>query len=266
MHAMLNIAQKAAREAGRFILQSQDKLRSVDIKLKGAHDYVTEIDKSAELIIIDTIQNAYPHHDILAEESGLIKGKTSTDEASNFCWIIDPIDGTTNFIHGIPHYAISIALEVKGKLEVAFVYDPAKEEEFSALRGKGAKLNGHRIRVRDNKEMSHAVIGTGFPFRPDQENEMDHYFKAAKEVAKASAGIRRQGAASLDLAYVAAGRFDGFWENGLQKWDIAAGALLVIEAGGLISDCRGGNDYLKSGNIVCASPKIFKPLLKMVHA
>ena len=263
---MLNIAQKAAREAGRYILQSQDKLKSVDIKIKGAHDYVTEIDKHAELIIVEILQQAYPDHDILAEESGLIKGKSKEGENSEYCWIIDPIDGTTNFIHGIPHYAISIALEVKVKLEVAFIYDPEKEEEFSALRGKGAKLNGHRLRVSTNKEMEHAVIGTGFPFRPDQADKMDHYFEAAKAVAKASAGIRRPGAASLDLAYVAAGRFDGFWESGLQKWDIAAGVLLIVEAGGLISDDKGGSNYLQSGNIVCASPKIFKPLLQMVHA
>lgn len=260
MNAMLNIAKKAAREAGRFISQSADRVDSTMIANKGQHDYVTEVDTRVENHIIEIIKEAYPSHSFLAEESG-----SSENQENDYQWIIDPIDGTTNFIHGIPQYAISIALMHKGKLEVAVVYDPIKNEEFTAERGKGAQLNNRRIRVSQIKNMQDAVIGTGFPFRPDQENIMDMYFDQAKNVAKETAGIRRAGAASLDLAYVAAGRLDGFWEYGLQPWDIAAGILLIQEAGGLLSDPKGGSDYLKQGNLVCATPKLFKPLLQLLN-
>ena len=260
MSAMLNAAKKAAHDAGRFIAQSADRLDHTLIEQKGAHDYVTEIDKRAESHIIDIIRDAYPQHSFLAEESGQTDGKDG-----EYVWIIDPIDGTTNFIHGIPQFAVSIALQHKGKMEVAVVYDPMKQEEFSAVRGQGAQLNGKRMRVSKTKNMSDAVIGTGFPFRPDQENIIDNYFSQAKTIAKETAGIRRAGAASLDLAYVAAGRLDGFWEYGLQTWDMAAGLLLVQEAGGLISDPQGGQDYLKQGNLVCANPKLFKPLLQSLN-
>lgn len=260
MNAMLNIARKAAREAGRFISQSADRLDSNLIQSKGQHDYVTEIDTRSEQCIIDIIKEAYPSHSFLAEESGA-SGKNNND----YLWIIDPIDGTTNFIHGIPHYAVSIALQHKGKLEVAIVYDPIKNEEFTAARGKGAQLNNRRMRVSQCTQMKDAVIGTGFPFRPDQEHIMDTYFNQAKAIAKETAGIRRAGAASLDLAYVAAGRLDAYWEYGLQEWDIAAGILLVQEAGGLLSDPQGGLNFQKEGNLVCATPKLFKPFLQILN-
>jgi len=262
--ALLNIARKAALDAGKFIVQSGERLDPSQIESKGAHDYVTEVDRRAESHIIEIIKEAYPQHNFLAEESG---SQTSENQSADqdYCWIIDPLDGTTNFIHGIPQYAVSIAVTYKGKLEAALVYDPIKDEEFTAIRGKGAHLNGKRIRVSATKHMSDALIGTGFPFRPDQEKFMDNYFSQAKEIAKATAGIRRAGAASLDLAYVAAGRLDGFWEYGLQQWDIAAGVLLVQEAGGLISDPSGGQKFLEEGNLVCASPKLFKPLLQTLH-
>ena len=262
MNAMLNIAVKAARDAGRFIVQSSDRVQDSDIQTKGKHDYVTEVDKRAENHIIEIIKGAYPDHHFLAEESGSAHNNT---KPSDFVWIIDPLDGTTNYIHGIPHYAVSIALEHKGKLEVAVVYDPIKAEEFTAVRGKGAHLNGKRLRVTQQKDLQNALIGTGFPFRSDQEHLMDNYFEQCKRMAKATAGIRRAGAASLDLAYVAAGRLDGFWENGLQTWDMAAGILLIQEAGGLISDEVGGHDYMKKGNVVCANPKLFKPLLQLLN-
>lgn len=260
MNAMLNIAKKAAREAGRFISQSADRIDNSMIESKGQHDYVTEVDIRAEKHIIDIIKEAYPSHGFLAEESG-----ASDANNKDFLWIIDPIDGTTNFIHGIPHYAVSIALQHKGKLEVAVVYDPIKNEEFTAVRGKGAQLNNRRIRVSQCKQMKDAVIGTGFPFRPDQEKIMDKYFNQAKLIAKEAAGIRRAGAASLDLAYVAAGRLDAYWEYGLQEWDMAAGILLVQEAGGLLSDPQGGLNFQKEGDIVCATPKLFKPFLQTLN-
>jgi len=261
MNASTNIALKAAREAGRFIAQAADRLDTNEIARKGQHDYVTETDTKAEAHIIETIREAYPQHSFLGEEFG-----QSGAEDNDNLWIIDPIDGTTNFIHGIPHYAISIALQHKGKLEAAVIYDPIKNEEFVAARGQGAQLNGKRIRVSQTKVLSDAVIGTGFPFKKDQEPLMDAYFEQAKNIAKATAGIRRAGAASLDLAYVAAGRYDGFWEYGLQKWDIAAGILLVQEAGGLLGEPQGGLDYFNQGNIVCANSKLFKPLLQTLNA
>lgn len=278
-NAMLNIAKKAARDAGRFIAQSSDRLDATMIEKKGAHDYVTEIDKRAEMQIIDIIREAYPDHQILAEESStaltevsstaLDKKSASTmanaQSKSDYRWIIDPLDGTTNFIHGVPQFAVSIALEYRNKLEVAVIYDPIKQEEFTAARGQGAHLNGKRIRVSATKHMQDALLGTGIPFRADQEKFMEQYFAQAQSIAKESAGIRRAGAASLDLAYVAAGRLDGFWEYGLQLWDMAAGVLLIQEAGGLISDPKGGQEYLKQGNLVCANPKLFKPLLQLLN-
>ncbi len=264
MNATLNIAKKAAREAGRIIAHSADRIDQGAIERKGPHDYVTEVDLRAEAVIIEIIKEAYPDHAFLGEETGQ-SASADNSKGNDNLWIIDPLDGTTNFIHGIPQYGVSIALQHKGKLEVAVVYDPIKQEEFSAARGQGAQLNGKRLRVSQTKNMRDALIGTGFPFRPDQENDMDKYFAQAKLLAKETAGIRRAGAAALDLAYVAAGRLDGFWENGLQVWDMAAGVLLVQEAGGLISDPQGGSDFLKQGKLVCANPKLFKPLLQNLN-
>ncbi len=259
--AMLNIARKAARDAGKFIAQSSERIDKTVIEQKGAHDYVTEIDRRSESFIINTIQEAYPTHAILAEESG----QSENTESSEYQWVIDPLDGTTNFIHGIPQYAISIALMHNNKIELGLVYDPIKQEEFSAIRGQGAQLNGRRIRVSQIKNMKDALIGTGFPFREDQLAITDMYFEQAKRIAKETAGIRRAGSASLDLAYVAAGRLDAYWEYGLQTWDIAAGILLVQEAGGLVSDPKGGHDFLKQGNLVCANQKLFKTFLQTLN-
>lgn len=256
MLPMLNTAVRAARRAGDLILRSLDAGPKLTIESKGRNDFVTEVDKRVELEIIQMIQTTYPDHSFLAEESGRHEG--------NECvWIIDPIDGTNNFIHGIPHFAVSIALEVKGRTEVGVIYDPVRQELFTALRGSGAKLNDRRLRVSDKIRLSDAMLGTGFPFRKDQ--PMDVYLDGFGRIAPLVAGIRRPGAATLDLAYVAAGRFDGFWEIGLQAWDMAAGVLMIREAGGLVGDFQGGNSYIESGNIVAGNPKIFKALLQTLH-
>jgi myo-inositol-1(or 4)-monophosphatase len=224
---------------------------------------VTEIDKACEKEIISHLRKAYPDHAILGEEGGEEGGDGSND--SDYQWIIDPLDGTTNFIHGIPHYCISVACKFKGRVQHAVIYDPIKREEFTASRGDGAQLNGKRIRVTDKKSMDGALIGTGIPFNGFAFENVDAFLACLKEVAGKTAGIRRAGSAALDLAYVAAGRFDGFWEMNLKEWDIAAGTLLVTEAGGRVSDFKGGNDFLKSGHVICGTPKVFKPLLQIVE-
>ncbi|MBY6191438.1 inositol monophosphatase family protein [Microbulbifer agarilyticus] len=259
MEPMLNIALRAARKAGELIERAWERGDLMKFEEKGRNDYVTEVDKASEQEIIYHLRKAYPKHSIRAEETGVIEGAEPEYE-----WIIDPLDGTTNFIHGMPHFAISIACRYKGQIEHAVVLDPIKREEFTASRGRGAALNGRRIRVSNRQGLNGALIGTGIPFSGEQLDNIDAYLAAMKEIAGQTAGIRRPGAAALDLAYVAAGRFDGFWEMYLNTWDIAAGSLLVKEAGGLISDFRGGNDYLDSGNLVCATPKTFKPLLQIV--
>lgn len=262
MQAMLNIALTAARKAGRLILQASEELDRVKVEEKGKNDFVSEVDRRAEQEIIYHLHKAHPDHCILGEEGGLLKGR---DGDSDYVWIIDPLDGTTNFLRGIPHYAISIACQYKGKLEHALIYDPIRDEAFSASRGRGARLNDHRIRVSSLKDLDGAVIGTGIPFRSDQQQHLPAYTRSLETVAAQTAGIRRAGSAALDLAYVAAGRLDGFWEIGLQKWDIAAGILLVQEAGGLVSDFQGGQNHLQSGNVVAANPKCFKSLLQAVN-
>ncbi|MBB5212146.1 inositol monophosphatase family protein [Microbulbifer hydrolyticus] len=259
MEPMLNIALRAARKAGELIERAWERGDLMKFEEKGRNDFVTEVDKASEQEIIYHLRKAYPKHSILAEESGLQEGAEPEYE-----WIIDPLDGTTNFIHGMPHFAISIACRYRGQIEHAVVLDPIKREEFTASRGRGAALNGRRIRVSSRQGMKGALIGTGIPFNGESFDNIDAYLAVMKDVAGQTAGIRRPGAAALDLAYVASGRFDGFWEMYLNSWDIAAGSLLVKEAGGLISDFRGGNDYLESGNLVCATPKVFKPLLQIV--
>lgn len=257
---MLNIALRAARKAGELIERATERLDVVAIEEKGRNDFVTEIDTAAEREIIYHLKKAYPDHSILGEEGGVQTGANTDVE-----WIIDPIDGTTNFIHGIPHFAISIACRIKGQLEHAVVYDPIKREEFTASRGRGAALNGRRIRASSRKGLAGAVIGTGIPFSGYALENMSAYLATVQEIAGQTAGIRRPGSAALDLAYVAAGRFDGFWEMNLNQWDIAAGLLLVREAGGLASDFNGGNTHFDTGHVVCASPKVFKPLLQIVQ-
>ncbi|OGO94337.1 MAG: inositol monophosphatase [Coxiella sp. RIFCSPHIGHO2_12_FULL_42_15] len=252
MHPMLNIAIQAARSAGKIIVRFLDHLETSDVNEKSRHDFVTKADQMAEKEIIEQIRRRYPSHSIIAEESEPVHG-------DRFCWIIDPLDGTTNFIHGLPQFAVSIALRIDEKLTVGVVYDPIKDELFTAERGKGAQLNNRRIRVSNCLKMENALLGTGFPCRNTE--KLPYYLKTFATLFPNSAGVRRMGAASLDLAYLAAGRLDAFWEMDLSIWDIAAGALLVVEAGGMVSDFQGEEKYLENGHIVAASPKLHKPLL-----
>ena len=259
MEPMVNIALRAARKAGENIVRASDDLHRFEVKAKGINNFVTEVDINAEREIIYHLQKAFPDHAILGEESGLI----GSAEAE-YRWIIDPLDGTTNFIRGIPHYAVSIACMYRGKIEHAVVLDPVRQEEFTASRGRGAQLNGHRIRVSDLASLDGALLGTGIPFKSHCDDKLGPYSKSIEVLASQCAGIRRAGAASLDLAYVAAGRLDAFWEIGLAQWDIAAGVLLVREAGGLVADIDASDNYLESGNIVCGNPKCFKAVLQVV--
>jgi myo-inositol-1(or 4)-monophosphatase len=258
MHPTLNIAVKAARRAATVINRASTQLDLLTVQSKSPNDFVTEVDRAAEQAIIEVLRDAFPGHGILAEESG------ESGPESEFTWIIDPLDGTTNFIHGMPQYAVSIAQTKNGVLEHAVVYDPNTNEMFTASRGAGAFLNDRRIRVSRRTRLNESLIGTGFPFR--QLDHVDAYLAMFKELTQKTAGIRRPGAASLDLAYVAAGRFDGFWEMGLSPWDMAAGVLLIQEAGGLVSDLSGEANYLATGNLVAGSPKIFGQLLPIIQA
>lgn len=260
MQPMLTIALRAARQAGEHIVRASDRMEGVVVSEKSTNDYVTEVDQSAEEIIINLLRKTYPDHSFLAEESG------ASSNSSDYRWIIDPLDGTTNFIRSIPHYAVSIACQYQGKLEHAVIYNPVTREEFTASRGRGAQLNGRRIRVSSRTHLDGALLGTGIPFRQHQQERLPAYLAALGELAQQTAGIRRAGSAALDLAYVAAGRFDAFWEMGLQPWDMAAGALLIQEAGGLMSDFDGSNRFLETGNIVCGNPKCFKHVLKIVNS
>jgi myo-inositol-1(or 4)-monophosphatase len=255
MHPTLGIAVKAARRAGAIINRAARDIEGVTVSKKRHNDFVTEVDKAAEQAIIDILSKAYPDHAILAEESGA-QGAPRAD----YTWIIDPLDGTTNFIHGFPQYAVSIALRHKDIIEQAVVFDPTRNELFTATRGRGAFLDDHRLRVTKRTHLSDALIATGFPFREFQ--HLDAYIAMFRDLISKVAGIRRPGAAALDLAWVAAGRLDGFWEIGLAPWDMAAGALLIQEAGGLVGDLNGDGKYLDSGNIVGGNPKIFVQLLQ----
>ncbi len=257
MHPMLNIAVKAARRAGSIITRAAMNLERLTITRKAHSDFVSEVDRAAEEAIIKILLDAYPDHSILAEESG----KSGQAGKSEYQWIIDPLDGTTNFLHGFPKYCVSIALLHRGVLSQAVIYDPVSDELFTASRGGGAFLNDHRIRVSKRIQLGESLIGTGFPFRDF--THMEAYLAMFKDLIPKAAGIRRPGSAALDLAYVAAGRYDGFWEAGLAPWDIAAGCLLILEAGGMVSDLEGNGQYLKSGQVVAGNPKIFAQLLQI---
>jgi len=259
MEPMINIALRAARKAGEGIVRASDELHRFEVKAKGVNNFVTDVDVNAEREIIYHLQKAYPDHAILGEESGLV-GR----EDAEYRWVIDPLDGTTNFIRGIPHFAVSIACLHRGKIEHAVIVDPVRHEEFTASRGRGAQLNGHRIRVSDLPSLEGALLGTGIPFKDHCDDKLGPYSKSIEALAAQCAGVRRAGAASLDLAYVAAGRLDAFWEIGLSLWDIAAGVLLVREAGGLVADIDASDNYLESGNIVCGNPRCFKAVLQVV--
>jgi myo-inositol-1(or 4)-monophosphatase len=258
VHPMMNIAVRAAREAGSIIARNADQIDTLTISKKAENDFVSEVDRRAEQAIIRTLHKAYPDHAILAEESG-------THEGNDYEWIIDPLDGTTNFVHGFPQFAVSIALRHKNRLEQAVVYDPMREELFTASRGGGAQLNGKRIRVTDCRGLEGALLGTGIPFREEHMVYMEPYLQMMQALIPGSAGIRRAGSAALDLAYVAAGRLDGFWEIGLNPWDMAAGVLLIEEAGGLISDLTGKASHLQSGDVVAANPRLFKAMLQKIR-
>jgi myo-inositol-1(or 4)-monophosphatase len=259
MHPALNVIIKAARRASQIINRSSSELDHLKVTTKRQSDFVTEVDKAAEAAIIEVLREAYPEYGILAEESGETPGQ---DGGNEYQWIIDPLDGTTNYIHGFPQYAISIALAHKGQVTQALVYDTVRNEMFTASKGGGAFLNERRIRVSKCLKLEDALIGTGFPYRSFE--HIDAYLGMFKELTQKTAGIRRPGAASLDLAYIACGRLDGFWEFGLSPWDIAGGALLISEAGGLIGDLAGNESYLETGNVIAGTPKIFAQLLQVV--
>jgi myo-inositol-1(or 4)-monophosphatase len=260
IHPLLTIAIRAARTAGNTITRCSDQLERLTVEQKTLNDFVSEVDRMAEKDVIEIIQKAYPNHAILSEEAGEIPAKDK--EGEDFKWIIDPLDGTTNFLHGMPHYAVSIACMIKGRLEIAVVYNPVTDELFTASRGNGAKLNNTRIRVSGRPSLDGALLGTGIPF--SQDRDFDAYLSTMRKFMGRPAGIRRAGAAALDLAYVAAGRFDGFWEEQLKPWDMAAGVLLVREAGGLIADLNGNSDFMESGDVVCGTPKVYNEMLPFV--
>jgi myo-inositol-1(or 4)-monophosphatase len=253
MHPLLNIAVRAARRAGSIINRASLDGSPLKVRSKRANDFVTQIDSAAEEAIIEVVRKAYPGHGFLAEESGETHGD------AEYVWIIDPLDGTTNFIHGFPQYCVSIAVQHRGGLAHAVVYDPVKNELFTASKGRGAFLNDRRMRVSKCLKLDDALVGTGFPFK--ELSRLDLYTKQLITLMQKSSGVRRAGAAALDLAYVACGRLDAFWELGLSPWDMAAGTLLIQEAGGLVGDLGGEQGFMASGDICAATPKLFPPLL-----
>jgi myo-inositol-1(or 4)-monophosphatase len=254
MHPMLNIAVKAARRAGAIINRASQDIGTLTVKSKNFNDFVSEVDIAAERAIIDTLKDAYPTHGFLGEESG------STSNESDYIWIIDPLDGTTNFLHNFPQYCVSIALQHKGEITQAVIYEPNRNDLYTATKGRGAFLNDKRIRVSKCDKLQESLIGTGFPFRDFK--HLDTYMSMFKSMLQKTTGIRRPGSAALDLAYVANGSLDGFWEIGLSPWDIAAGGLLVREAGGIISNLNGKDGWLQSGNVLAASPKIYDAMVE----
>lgn len=255
MNPTTNIAIRAARLAGSIQMRYLNRLDTIKVAEKATNDYISEVDQACEQVIIETIRKAYPSHAILAEESGQ-SGK------DDYEWIIDPLDGTTNYLHGFPQFAISIALTYRGKLESAVVYDPLRDEMFTADRGNGAQLNDRRLRVSDRKSLDGALLGTGIPY--NDQRYIDAYLDMMKEFAKKTAGIRRPGSAALDFCYVAAGRIDGFWELGLNVWDFAAGALIIQEAGGVVTDISGGTKYLETGNVIAGNLRVHGEMLKTI--
>jgi myo-inositol-1(or 4)-monophosphatase len=254
---IVNIAVRAARAAGNVIIRAMDRLDTLQITTKNHNDFVTEIDQAAEREIIKIIKKTHPTHGILAEEGGAMAG-------DDYTWIIDPLDGTRNFIHGFPHFAVSIGIAYKGKIEHGVIYDPVRQELFTATRGKGAQLNERRIRVAKRSTFDGALLGTGFPYRRS-ESFIEAYTDGLRSLLPLCGDVRRAGSAALDLAYVACGRLDGYFELALQPWDIAAGTLLVKEAGGLVTDLDGKEDYLKSGNVIAANPKMMKVLFQQLR-
>lgn len=258
LHPMINVAVKAARAAGAIINRAALDVESVRVSQKQVNDFVTEIDQASEQMIIETLLGAYPGHAIWAEESGREHGAGD----SEFVWIIDPLDGTTNFIHGLPIYCVSIALAVRGKIEQAVIYDPSRNDLFTATKGRGAYMNNRRLRVAKRTRLEECLISTGFPYRVG--DDLPLYLQMLGDVMQRTAGIRRPGAAALDLAYVAAGFTDGFFEKGLQPWDVAAGALLITEAGGLVGNLSGDADFLEQHECLAANPRIYGQMVSLL--
>ncbi len=252
---MLNVAVMAARRGGDTLFRSLKNLDKLKIETKGRNDFVSEADRKAENAVISAIHKHYPDHAILAEESG-------PQGESDYLWIIDPLDGTTNFLHGFPVFCVSVGVMHKGRLEHGAVYDPMRQELYTASRGQGAQLDGRRIRVSGRTTLERALLGTGFPFR-DSNMALEPYMRMLISAMHHTQGIRRAGAAALDLCYVAAGRLDAFWETGLSIWDLAAGALIIREAGGIISGLDGSEDFLETGHVLCGTPKIYAELAKL---
>ncbi|MFO1252410.1 inositol monophosphatase family protein [Inhella sp.] len=259
LHPMLNVAIKAARAAGAIINRASLDLDIIKVGAKAYNDFVTEVDHAAEAVIIKTLLEAYPQHAILAEESG----KEHGNQKSDYQWIIDPLDGTTNFIHGLPIYAVSIALAHRGQVQQAVVYDPTRNDLFHASKGRGAYLNDRRLRVSRRTRLSDSLVGTGFPFR--RGDNFKRYLKLFEDVMQQTAGVRRPGAASLDLCYVAAGYYDAFFETGLSPWDVAAGSLIITEAGGLVGNFTGESDFLHQREVLAGTPKIYAQLVPLLQ-
>ncbi|MBT8080146.1 MAG: inositol monophosphatase [Gammaproteobacteria bacterium] len=258
MHALLNVAIAAARRGGDTLIRSIPKLDKLKIEQKGRNDFVSDADRNAESAVISAIHKHYPEHAILAEESG-------AQGESEFTWIIDPLDGTTNFLHGFPVFAVSVAVRHNDRIEHGVVYDPLRQELFTASRGQGAQLDGRKIRVSGGRSLERALLGTGFPFR-DGNLAIEPYMKMLEKAIRNTAGVRRCGAAALDLCYVAAGRLDAFWETGLQPWDLAAGALIIREAGGLVSGLDGSENFLDTGHVLTGSPKVYTAVARLFDA
>ncbi|HEX6997761.1 MAG TPA: inositol monophosphatase family protein [Gammaproteobacteria bacterium] len=256
MHGMVNIAIRAARRAGELMVRQLNQLDAIQVTEKSRNEFVSQVDRMAEAAIIEIVRDHYPDHAILAEESG-------EQGEHEYQWIIDPLDGTTNYLHGFPVFAVSIAVAHHGELQHGVVYDPLRQEIFTATRGEGAQLDGRRIRVSKRPSLDKALVATGFPYRMNLAH-IDRYLGMLRAVMLETAGVRRPGSAALDLCYVAAGRVDGFWELGLKKWDIAAGALIIREAGGRISDFNGTDAYLETGNIVAGNPKVYAALSRLL--
>jgi myo-inositol-1(or 4)-monophosphatase len=255
MHALLNVAVMAAHRGGDTLIRSLPKLDKLKVEQKGRNDYVSEADRNAERAVISTIQKHYPDHAIIAEESG-------EQGESEYTWIIDPLDGTTNFLHGFPVFAVSVGLRHQGRMEHGAVYDPLRQELFTASRGQGAQLDGRKIRVTGGTLLDRALLGTGFPYR-DSNMAIEPYMQMLEKAIRNTAGVRRGGAAALDLCYVAAGRLDAFWETGLSIWDLAAGSLIIREAGGLIGGLDGSENFLETGHVLTGTPKIYTQIARL---
>ncbi|MCL4121149.1 UNVERIFIED_CONTAM: hypothetical protein GTU68_064296 [Idotea baltica] len=262
MQPMLNIALRAARSAGELIFRSIERLDTASVEDKEALDYVTNVENMAEQLIVQALQKTYPEHSFLGKTGGLIEDRTKKSE---YVWIINSLDGTINFLHGMPHFAISISCKHRNRLEHAIILDPIRQEEFTATRGRGASLNGHRLRVSKRKNLDGALLGSSLPFSVNQPEQFNQYFDMFRSLNDKKINIRQTGVTSLDLAYVAAGRYDAFCDRKLSEWDTLAGTLLIQEAGGLISDFQGGHSFLENGSVIASNPKCLKAILTTIQ-